>query len=70
MLQYQEDNELPVGERSWLHAHLTTGDVLLVVATPQMMDAACASGTTVHCLWTLPMALSSMALVQCLSWTR
>jgi hypothetical protein len=42
MLQYQEDNELPVGERSWLHAHLTTGDVLLVVATPQMMDAACA----------------------------
>jgi hypothetical protein len=40
MLQYQEDNELPVGERSWLHAHLTTGDVLLVVATPQMMDAA------------------------------
>jgi hypothetical protein len=41
MLQYQEDNELPVGERSWLHAHLTTGDVLLVVA-PQMMDAACA----------------------------
>jgi hypothetical protein len=41
MLQYQEDNELPVGERSWLHAHLTTGDVFSV-ATSQMMDAACA----------------------------